>query len=266
MGVRRFILFDNDDYLFSQETTRGYLRCDILSDALLPYESQFDFVVGDPPWYFEEYCSWLLTAIGIARPGATVVFVLYPPNVRNTAARERDKILTLAREFLSDVEILAIPAAYETPSFEQVELIQNGIAPINWRRAQFLSGKVPLNKAGFAPSKRAEPSEIWKERRVGCGRIFAKDAPDVPVFLEIAGSGTRFLSSPSSRNPDRTRSNVISSRGHGLRCNNVELLFQILEKLRDARDISEIGTGLDESSASLLRSVAYDLWPRFITI
>jgi hypothetical protein len=264
--IGRAILFDNDDYLFSQEATHGYVRCDVLSNVLLPYENQFDLIVGDPPWYFEEYCSWLLTAIGLARPGGTIVFVLFPPNIRNTAANERDEILALARKTLSDVEILPIPAAYETPSFEQIELIQNGIAPINWRRAQLMSGKVPPNKAKFVPSKRSGPSEVWTERRVGCGRIFAKNVPNIPVFLETADANSRFLSSPSTRNLARTRSNVISSRGHGLRCNDTELLLTKLENLRDARDICNIGVGLDQASASLLKSVADDLWPRFITI
>lgn len=261
------ILFDSDDYLFRQEAAKGYIQCDVLSETAYHYENKFDLVVGDPPWYFDEYCSWLRTAVGLARPGGTVIFVLFPPNIRNTSSIERNRILDLAHEVLSDVEILPIAAEYETPSFEQIELIRNGIAPVNWRRAQFIAGRVPLDKKKLIPSKRSEPTEVWVERRVGCGRIFIKnEATDPSIFLKTANPQSRFLSSPSRRNRERKVSNVVSSRAHGLSCSNPELLLQKLGELHDSSDIENVGNGLDGTSASLLRLVANDLWPRFITV
>jgi hypothetical protein len=260
-------LFDNDNYLFRQEAVKGYIQCDVLSETAYRYENKFDLVVGDPPWYFDEYRAWLLTAVGLARPGGTVIFVLFPPNIRNTSNNERNRILRLAKEALLDVEILHITAEYETPSFEQIELIRNGIAPVNWRRAQFIKGRVPLDKKKFVPSKRSEPTEVWIERRIGCGRIFVKNEAAGPsVFLETANPQSRFLSSPSRRNFGRKRSNVVSSRGHGLCCSDPELLLQKLESLHDVSDIETIGSGLDEPSAFLLGLVVNDLWPRFITV
>jgi hypothetical protein len=260
------ILFDNDNYLFRQDTTTGYIQCDVLSETAYHYENNFDLVVGDPPWYFDEYCSWLQTAVGLARPGGTVIFVLFPPNIRNTANIERNRILDLAHEILSDVEILPT-IAYETPSFEQIQLIRNGIAPVNWRRAHFIAGRVPLNKKKMIPLKRIESAEIWVERRVGCGRIFIKnEATDSSTFLNTANPQSRFLSSPSRRNLERKRSNIVSSRAHGLSCSDPELLLQKLGELHDSCNIENVGNGLDKTSAALLRLVANDLWPRFITV
>jgi hypothetical protein len=261
------ILFDTDDYLFRSKVAAGYIQCDVLSETLSQYENQFDLVVGDPPWYFEEYCSWLKAAVGLTRPGGTIIFVLFPPSIRATSKMERDEIIGLARKLLVDIEFLPAAALYETPSFEQIELIRNGISPVDWRSAQFIIGRVPLDKGRLLASKRNEPSEIWIERRIGCGRIFVKDEPvDIPTFLERAGGRSRFLSSPSRRDQGRRRANVISSRGHGLCCSNPGLLLKMLGDIRDAGDIEDIGSCSDPASALLLEAVANDLWPRFIAV
>jgi hypothetical protein len=87
-SIGRTVLFDTDDYLFRPNVTAGYIQCDVLSEIAAQYENQFDLVVGDPPWYFDEYCSWLKTAIGLARPGGTIIFVVFPPNIRDTSKIE----------------------------------------------------------------------------------------------------------------------------------------------------------------------------------
>jgi hypothetical protein len=263
----RTILFDTDDYLFRGKTTEGYVQCDVLSGVPSQYENQFDVVLGDPPWYLEEYCSWLRTAVGLARPGGKVIFVLFPPNIRDTSKIERNEILRIAQQLLLDVEFLPGAALYETPSFEQIELIRNGISPIDWRTAQFFVGRVPLNKGRLVPSGKSESSNNWIERRIGCGRIFVRAEPaDIATFLEPADGKSRFLSSPSRRDRGRSRSNVISSRGHGLCCSDPRLLVDLLGRVRESVDIENIGEGLDRQSALLLEAVATDLWPRFISV
>lgn len=260
-------LFDSDNYLFSKEATAGYVQCDLLSEVSRKHDNSFDFVLADPPWYLDEYYSWLHRAVSLTRPGGTVVFVLFPPNIRASAKEERNKILSLINEVLSGVEVLKIDAEYETPSFEKIELIRNCIAPVNWRRANFIRGRVPAVKREFATRQNSTRSESWTERRVGCGRIFiANRSADVSSFLETADPQSRFLASPSRREEARKRANVISSRGHGLCCRDPERLFIELDKIKSSGDINKIGLDLDHKSTALLRLIANDLWPRFITI
>jgi hypothetical protein len=261
------VLFDSDDYLFRDRSTDGYVQCDLLSDALLSFENKFDLVIGDPPWYFDDYLSWLDAAICLARPGGTIVFVLYPQNIRETASHETKEILRTVDKLLDDVRALQMAAEYETPSFEQVEFIQNGIYPISWRRAKFISGKVPIHKTARPVEARPSRTDLWTERRIGCGRIFVENTrSDSSVFLQTARPNNRFLSSPSRRDPSRKKANVLSSRGHGLSCNDPKRLIDLISDIRVGSDIEKISDRLDRSSGELFQLVANDLWGRFITV
>jgi hypothetical protein len=261
------ILFDTDDYLFQEDSVHGHVKCDILSGVPDRFESQFDLVLGDPPWYFEEYCSWLRAAIRLCRPGGVILFVLFPPGIRRGAESERNSILDVAQELLEDVEILPDYVLYETPSFEAVELIRSGIFPVNWRKAQLWAGKVRADKEPPIVGSPRLASEAWIERRVGCGRLFIKNEPaNIDAFLASADPKSRFLSSPSRRNIGRASSNVLSSRGHGLRCSDPHSLIARLEGIRSSDDLRSVGEGLEPASADLLRSVVTDLWSRYITI
>jgi hypothetical protein len=261
------VLFDSDDYFFREKATEGYVQCDLLSDALTSFENNFDLVIGDPPWYFDEYISWLKAAICLTRPGGTIVFVLYPQNIRDTARHETKQILNTLENLLDEVRGLALAAEYETPSFEQIELIQNGIHPTNWRKAAFVSGKVPLQKADLTIQARPVRTNLWTERRIGCGRIFVEDvASDNSVFLQTAHPKHRFLSSPSRRDPSRKKANVLSSRGHGLTCSHPRRLLELLNDVRVGSDIEKIGNQLDGPSCELFQLIANDLWGRFITV
>lgn len=195
------------------------------------------------------------------------MFVLYPQNIRDTAPRETKQILELLGNLLDGVGSIPFTAEYETPSFEQVELIQNGIYPTNWRKAAFVSGNVPVHKSDCPVQARPARTNHWTERRIGCGRIFIEDvASDSPVFLQTAHPNHRFLTSPSRRDPSRKKANVLSSRGHGLSCNHPKRLLELLNDIRIGSDIERIGGQLDRPSGKLFQLVANDLWGRFITV
>jgi hypothetical protein len=261
------ILFDNDDYLFSDRSTEGFVQCDLLTDALAPFHNKFDLVIGDPPWYFDDYISWLDAAIRLTRPGGTVVLVLYPQNIRQTASHERREILEALNILLQDVRTLPLSAEYETPSFEQVQFVQNGICPVHWRRAEFISGRVPLDKTDRPFEAAVSRGSLWTERRIGCGRIFIENVPsNNSVFLQTAHPNSRFLQSPSRRDPSRKKANVLSSRGHGLSCNDPDGLIYLISEIRSGPDIEKISCRLDNESGKLFEMVANDLWGRFITM
>ena len=260
-------LFDSDSYLFSHEITRDYVQCDVLSTVTSQFENTFDVVLTDPPWYLNEYRPWIVKSASLARPGGTVIFVLFPQCIRSGAEGERDAILALAHELFDDIEMLQAEARYETPSFEKVELLRNGLDPADWRKATFVRGRVKSPKKTVQMPSTRVSADVWSERRVGCGRIFVNNkAAKIAKFLETADPTNRFLSSPSRRDPARQRANVISSRGHALCCRDPEKLLYGFDRIRSIGDIGNIALSLEPDSADLFKSVAHDLWPRFLVI
>jgi len=90
--------------------------------------------------------------------------------------------------------------------------------------------------------------------------------PNDQEFLQEAQAGSRFLLSPSRRDLGRSRANVISSRGHGLRCSDPDRLLRFVERLKAADDIASESRALTGASKALFKELALDLWPRFICL
>jgi len=263
----RTMLFESDDYFFPEGSVPGYVKCDLTLGLPHAYDDQFDLIVGDPPWYLDEYLTWLEIAVRIARPGGTVIFVLFPEGIRESAKREREAIFSFARDHFESFTQANGIVEYETPSFEQVQMIRNGISPINWRSAEIFTGHVRKTKTRSYRGKRSAAVNEWVERRLGCGRLFIKREPVHSTnFLEFADPRSRFLSSPSRRDAARLRANVITSRGHGLRCNDPSRLISLLDSVKLFSDVNAYPDQMESGARDLLRTVAADLWGRFILI
>lgn len=261
------VLFDQDEYFFGREGTAGFNKCDLVSDIPKSYAGQFDLVLGDPPWYPDEYRAWLRTAITLAKPGGTIAFVLFPNGVRESGQRERRELLDLAAELLEDVSIDSKSVDYETPSFEQIQMLANGIKPVNWRHAHLFTAKVPL----ICKVENLNINHIhtdWIERRVGSGRLFvdARSVRNGSELLEFANCRSRFLSSPSVRDVGRQRANVLSSRGHGLICSDTEKFLRLLEGIKSLSDLPSCEMAMAPDSAKVFRQLVSDLWPRYIAV
>lgn len=261
------ILFDCDDYFFP-EGSDGFFKTDVAGISS-NFDNMFDLVIADPPWYPDEYHEWLTTAARITRLGGTVMFVLFPEGIRPSARAERKEILEFAKNSLSDVTIDNTKAQYETPSFEQVQLICNGIRPINWRIADLVIGRTKEKKQ-IQNSNVTREYNAWQECRVGSGRLFVDTNPNhfspSENFLVCADVNSRFLPSPSRRSPARIKSNILSSRGHGLYCSDPAKFVQLIEKVKCAVDIDIIANSVDAPSSELFRLVMRELWGRFIWI
>ena len=261
-------LFERDDYLLREEAAPGFHKCDVTTGVPSSFNDSFDLVIGDPPWYFNEYRAWLTTAKRIVRPGGVVMFVLFPAGIRDAAPAERRNIFEFAEELFSGVSLSDMVVEYETPSFEQIQMIRSGIQPINWRRAAVLVGRTKKQRHDSQLTNTVVQSEDWVERRVGSGRLFVNlfRSPEDGEFLQEAQTGSRFLSSPSRRDPGRNRANVLSSRGHGLRCANPSQLLGLVERLNTADDVDKESRSLTAASKRLFSELVLDLWPRFISL
>ena len=261
-------LFERDDYLLREETSPGFHKCDVTREVSRSFDNKFDLVIGDPPWYFDEYCAWLATAERIVKPGGSVMFVLFPGGMRDSAPAERNSIFALAQKAFAEVVLSDVPVEYETPSFEQIQMIRSGIKPINWRYAALLIARAKKERALTQSLKATAQLEDWVERRVGSGRLFVNSAcaSNENEFLQAAQMGSRFLMSPSRRDPARKRANVISSRGHGLVCSNPDQLLRLVERLNVADDIATESGSLFGESRKLFEELVLDLWPRYICL
>jgi len=251
-------LFDRDDYLFRQETFPSFVKCDVAGGLPDMFNASFEVIIGDPPWYLDDYAAWLRTARRLVKEGGIVIFVLFPEGVRETARDERKAILSLASELFTECSVEENIVDYETPSFEQVQMVVNGIKPVNWRRAGLVTGRVGLRERMEASSTVRQSGE-WTERRMGSGRIFIKADPAQTAgqFLETADATSRFLSSPSRRNPGRLRANVMSSRGHGLSCADPARLVEIIDNMKSPSDIEAIDGTMEGQSRNLLRELVF---------
>jgi len=259
-------LFDQDNYLFS-ETTEGFFKCDI-SEVPKSFKDEFDLVIADPPWYPDDYRRWLSVATCVVRPGGTVIFVLFPEGVRETAKGERRAILELADSLFSSVSIERARVLYETPSFEQVQLIRSGIAPLNWRSADLVIGQARSEKVLIGEGFRGQ-QESWIERRIGSGRIFVnvhKPSQHESEWLNTANNGDRFLSSPSRRDGALPKANILSSRGHGLVCADPMKFTKLVERIESVSDIGDASSAIGGQSGKLFELVANDLWGRYIIL
>jgi len=263
----RALLFEHDEYFFPDGIVPGFIKCDVVRGVPRSYDDQFEFVFADPPWYLGDYFAWLETATRIVRPAGSVAFVLYPERIRESAGAERNKILALAREIFEDVSIKRNVIDYETSSFEQIQMIRNGIRPIDWRSADVLVGRTRKRKFQDQEIKISSATTDWIERRVGTGRVFIDLKPaSVASFLETADASSRFLSSPSLRNAARLRANVITSRGHALCCSEPFLLISLIESIRQFSDLALLKPRVPDNSWSLFQLFATDLWGRFVVI
>jgi hypothetical protein len=261
----RATLFDCDDYFFA-EGTEGFLKSDVAGISS-KFDGMFDLVIADPPWYLDEYREWLSTAARIIRPGGTFMFVLFPKGIRPSAQAEREAILAFAESAFSEISIDDTKVHYETPSFEQVQLIRNGILPINWRVADLVVCKAGEKKKAHA-AEGVRKFSIWHECKIGSGRFFidpvAKNFHPDDDFLVCADTNSRFLQSPSRRTPGRAKANILSSRGHGLYCSDPNRFIRLANVVNCVSDIDQVANSIDPASRELFRLVMRDLWGRFI--
>lgn len=210
---------------------------DPLPDSL---NGEFDCVFFDPPWYPSEYSVWLDRATSLA-PNGYVFFSLFRELTRPTAASEREHILAQAESSSRDLLSLRSFVSYEVPSFERAQLQAAGFHEIRpWRIADFIELRLhpSYRRCAKVPLNQQESRGNWSEVDVGAVRFFvsmearSKDAE----LLSPADPESLVLQSPSRREPVRIRSNVLTSRGHGLVTGNPEELLSLLKALGSSMD------------------------------
>ncbi len=109
-GRNQTILFEQDDYFSKQVLIAGggggggggggIIKCDLASGVSESFRNQFDFVVGDPPWYLDEYCTWLGVAKQIVKSGGLVPFLFFRSGSETAQKRSVSILSNLQRKRL----------------------------------------------------------------------------------------------------------------------------------------------------------------------
>lgn len=222
------------------------------------YPEVYDYIFLDPPWYLESYRVWLDVALKLAHSSSSIVFSLFPSLLRPNAITERKDILDKCRNAATRVQLFPDYLEYDIPSFEKGELAMEGLMlRSSWKMADMVVLTAPkvITPKDTEYKRRlssAEEYSMWIEYNFLNTRWFLNqnfptndDLPTVSAPLE-----TLFLKSPSRRNPEFSRVNLLSSRGHGLLVSNSQLFFEAINEIQ-----SQIGKN---SICKIIRNLNVD--------
>ena len=217
-----------------------FINKDLLSFDSSEFQKEdsdkYDFVFFDPPWYLEHYCRWLDIALKFIKPEGNIVFALFPMLLRPDAVTERKKILDTCREIGRNTFVCPDILEYDVPSFEKRELEEEGIyLDGNWKTADIviLSGITGHNELMINAAD--EGYSNWIEFDLLGTRWFlnvSKQVPQSNDLISLLGK-SRFLTSPSRRNKQFEKANLLSSKGHGFCVSDISTFQIVIEKLQD---------------------------------
>lgn len=230
-------------------------------------EGRFDTVFFDPPWYPRHYLLWLRRAAELTENG-DVVFSLFPRLTRPGAGQEREAILRLSSEHSEEKWMVAGVNEYEIPTFERGQLENEGVDVTGpWK----LGDLVVLLGLGRGISEDTGTPQIdlgqWAEVELGQMRVFVQEnggRAGNGRLLDTVEEGRLRLRSPSRRNPEIQRVNVLTSRGHGLHTSDPTRLLRMLREIaaswqsKAERRKTIAAMDCDESSQRILRRLTTD--------
>ena len=215
-------------------------------NAIDIFDQQYDAVFLDPPWYLESYKSWLSKAFQFVKRDGAIYFSIFPFLTRPTASVERKDIFTFCRQFASTVLSVADYFEYDIPSFESMQLkAENLFMHANWKVSDLIimKGFCENNLKHFETQPDMSYTE-WQEfslfdtrwflrRAVSSNLVdsYANNIVHYPLLEPIGHS--RFLDSPSRRNPKLKKANLLSSKGHAFFVPDTDLFMYIIRIIQD---------------------------------
>jgi hypothetical protein len=108
-----------------------------------------DVVVMDPPWYIENYRTWLHSAVATCRKGGLIAVVL-PQLLTNRRSLPERKEITDSLRTIGPVSVISGALRYVTPSFELPVLAAEGLDFLHrWRRADLALVKVRRRELAY---------------------------------------------------------------------------------------------------------------------
>lgn len=204
------------------------------------FDNKYDYVFFDPPWYFDSYISWLITAAKFVAHDGKVLFPLFPYMVRPTASQERNELFQISRRISPNVLLIPEYLEYDIPSFEENELHFAGIdLRANWK----VSDLMILQGVNYVPEDwdniQVNTEYLsWEEFTWFGIRWFVKTDREKEYYVKTSAlplitlfDNSMYLKSPSRQNPRLKLANVLSSKGHGFCVLNPKYFVDIMEQV-----------------------------------
>ncbi len=140
-----------------------HIQADLRSDKVVGEGGQFDTVIIDSPWYIDYLKPWLEQARHGVRTGGLIMFSLWPPETRPSAAAEARDILEFA-SFFGPCRLESSALRYVTPSFElQSAAVSGRVVSDRWRYGDLATVDVS-NRSNIMPARdghRDRSRSIW---------------------------------------------------------------------------------------------------------
>lgn len=208
---------------------------DVANEIPSMFRDSYDYVFFDSPWYYHDYLIWFSRASSLA-PTGLIFFVLFPKLTRPTALAERAQITNEIGKTSKSLMHLNSFVDYDIPTFEKAQLDMAGLTSLSsWKVADLV---IAEQKHEIKPKGEFNLiiSDHWEEVDIGSLRIFvnlSKIPKEDPRILFPVNENCPILSSPSRRNKERDKANVLTSRGHGLITPRPQQLLNLLYEIRD---------------------------------
>lgn len=236
-------------------------------NTITDFNQKYDVVFLDPPWYLESYYSWLTKAFHFVQKNGIIIAPLFPYLLRPTASDERKKLYEFCRK--TSKTVLSFPdfMEYDVPTFEKQELIHAGLDILsNWKISDLIIIKdiisEPLDASNYQIDLKYRE---WIEFEFSSTRWFLHVESNQPRYsidnhaplLSIIDNSP-YLYSPSRRNPQLKKANLLSSKGHAFYVSDTMYLSRIFDEIKkgDYKKPDFISTlNIDDYSKNILAKI-----------
>tara|TARA_R110000796_G_scaffold73219_1_gene164874 strand:+ start:982 stop:2139 length:1158 start_codon:yes stop_codon:yes gene_type:complete len=179
------------------------------------FSNEFDVCFLDPPWYMSNYLHWIEVAAKYCKVGGIVSFPLLGELTRPSAEADRKAILRHCERIGLEVEIEADLALYDLPTFEERMLIDAGLPPCKWKRADIVRGRKIHAERTLIPFQMPDPLPLFSQVNLlglTFDVVFDRFNSGTTKLIEIPNEGF-WMTTPSRREAGSDKCNIFTSNG-----------------------------------------------------
>lgn len=211
---------------------------------------KFTGAVIDPPWYIEDYLTWIERTVEFLEQNSIIYFPLMPRLCRPGAAVERTTLFDALRRYgqLSDC---GISVAYETPSFEAAVLESFGLPALHsWRTANLFSLMPNKTQRGGSRCRSDIQVERWRRYRSGSQVAAFLESEHRPLARkQMVADRSFFLDSVSMRDERRDKINFINSRNTACYSTKAPTPHRCFERMNMMVENRSRGAAIDQDGS-----------------
>ncbi|MVM35683.1 hypothetical protein GO755_37055 [Spirosoma sp. HMF4905] len=241
------VLFNKSKSLLNDLKKTGYNDGLVEHDlfySLNKYNNYFKVVIADPPWYQEFYTAFIARSAEMLLPGGYLFLSVLPVYTRPTAANDRDIIkslllnlgFTLIKEYNSFFR-------YETPSFENLSLKEEGINLTEWRTGDLWIFQRNENLIVNIQTPKPENEPDWVEFIIRDKKIKVRknhQSKNSIFFYEHVSPTSKVLADVSRRSPLRSFIDVWTSDNYAFKVSRTSPLIECLLIFEQSNSLDQV--------------------------